>query len=144
MMTAKEFLSQAYRLDKRIERKIVVVQSLNDLATKATATISGMPHNPSGNKSQMADTVMKIIDLQNEINADIDMLVDLKAEIISVIKRVENSEYQMLLEQRYLCYESWDEISADMNYGLRWTHIMHERALGAVAAILSEKNKVCT
>jgi len=137
-MTAKEFLSQAYLLDKRIERKIEVVHSLNELATKATATISGMPHNPSGSKSQMADTICKIIDLQNEINADIDKLVDLKAEIISVIKRVENAEYQMLLEQRYLCYESWDEISADMNYGLRWTHIMHDRALGAVSSILAE------
>ena len=46
-MTAKEYLSQAYRLDQRIDSKIEQVASLNDLATKCTTTISGMPHNPS-------------------------------------------------------------------------------------------------
>ena len=33
-MTAKEYLSQAYRLDQRIDSKIEQVASLNDLATK--------------------------------------------------------------------------------------------------------------
>ncbi len=46
-MTAKEYLSQAYRLDDRINSKIQQVDSLNLLATKCTSTISGMPKNPS-------------------------------------------------------------------------------------------------
>ena len=33
-MTAKEYLSQAYRLDQRIDGKIAQVASLNELATK--------------------------------------------------------------------------------------------------------------
>ena len=42
-MTAKEYLSQAYRLDQRIDSKIEQVASLNDLATKCTSTMTGMP-----------------------------------------------------------------------------------------------------
>ena len=80
-MTAKEYLSQAYRLDQRIDSKIEQVASLNDLATKCTSTMTGMPRNPSGSTSTMADTVCKIIDLQAEINRDIDALVELKREI---------------------------------------------------------------
>ena len=102
MMTAKEYLSQAYRLDQRIDSKIDQVTSLNDLATKCTSTITGMPRNPSSSTSTMEDTVCKIIDLQSEINRDIDALVDLKREIIGVIKAVDNPEYQTLLEKRYL------------------------------------------
>lgn len=45
-MTAKEYLSQAYRLDQRINSKIEQVASLNDLATKCTSTLTGMPRKP--------------------------------------------------------------------------------------------------
>ena len=46
-MTAREYLSQAYRLDQRINSKIEQLSTLNDLATKATSVMSGMPHNPN-------------------------------------------------------------------------------------------------
>ena len=50
--------------------------------------MSGMPHNPSSSTSAMADTVVKIVDLQNEINRDIDTLVDLKTDIMHLVKSV--------------------------------------------------------
>ena len=80
-MTAKEYLSQARLLDARINAKIQQVAALNDLATHATATLTGMPRNPNRSESRMAEAVVKIVDLQNEINHDIDELVDLKREI---------------------------------------------------------------
>ena len=85
-MTAKEFLSQAYRLDKKIDWKIQQVDSLNDLATKATGTLTGMPHAPSPSTSRLADVVAKIVDMQEVINTEIDRLVDIKAEITEVIR----------------------------------------------------------
>ena len=63
-MTSKEYLSQAYHLDQRINSKIEQISSLNELATKCTSTITGMPHSPNKGKSQMADTIAKIIDLE--------------------------------------------------------------------------------
>ena len=84
-MTAKEYLSQAHHLDQRIDAKIAQVASLNELATKCTATLTGMPRNPNCGGSTMADAVCKIIDLQGEINRDIDRLVDLKREIVEVM-----------------------------------------------------------
>ena len=131
-MTAKEYLSQAYRLDQRIDSKIEQVASLNDLATKCTTTISGMPHNPSRSTSPMADTIDKIINLQVEINRDIDALVDLKREIVTVIKAVDNPEYQTLLEKRYLCFLHWEQIAVDMNYGIDNIFKLHKKALACV------------
>ena len=128
-MNAKEYLSQAYRLDQRIDAKIEQVAFLNSLATKCNATIGGMPRNPNRGDSTMADVVVKIVDLQNEINADIDRLVDLKREIISVIKAVENPEYQILLELRYLCFKTWEQIAVEMNYRVRNLYILHDEAL---------------
>lgn len=131
-MTAKEYLSQAYRLDQRINSKIEQVASLNELATKCTSTLTGMPRNPNRASSTMADAVEKIIDLQNEINHDIDRLVDLKREIVTVIKAIENPEYQTLLEKRYLCFLTWEKIAVDMGYDLRWLYRVHKRALDEI------------
>ena len=128
-MTAKEYLGQAYRLDQRINSKIEQVSSLNELATKCTTSLTGMPRNPNHATSRMADVVAKIIDLQAEINRDIDTLVDLKREIVSVIKGIENLEFQTLLEKRYLCFLTWEQIAVDMGYDLRYIHKLHNRAL---------------
>ena len=128
-MTAKEYLSQARYLNMRITSKIQQVADLDALATKATATLTGMPRNPSRFESRMAEAVVKIIDLQNEINRDIDKLVDLKREIIAVIKRIDNPEYQTLLELRYLCFHSWEEVAVEMKYDLRYLHKLHRKAL---------------
>lgn len=137
-MTAKEYLSQAYRLDQRINSKIEQVASLNDLATKCTSTLTGMPRNPNRASSTMADAVGKIIDLQNEINRDIDRLVDLKREIVTVIKAIQNPEYQTLLEKRYLCFLTWEKIAVDMGYDLRWLYRIHKRALEQIHVPNSE------
>jgi len=134
-MTAKDYLGQAYRLDQRINSKIDQITSLSDLATKCTSTISDMPKNPSPSSSPMADIVCKIIDLQAEINTDIDRLVELKRDIVRTIKSVDNSEYQTLLELRYLCFKTWEQIAVDMGYRVRNAHTLHNEALKKVVVI---------
>ena len=132
-MTSKEYLGQAYRLDQRIHSKLEQVASLNELATKCTSTLTGMPHNPNGSTSTMADTVAKIVDLQTEINCDIDHLVDLKREMVMLIKAVGNTEYQTLLELRYLCFKTWEQIAVDMGYNVRHVYRLHDEAMENIA-----------
>lgn len=132
-MTVKEYLGQAYRLDQRINSKLEQLESLNSLATKCTSTLTGMPKNPSRSTSMMADAVAKIVDLQAEINRDIDLLVDLKCEMVRVIKNVEHAEYQTLLELRYLCFKTWEQIAVDMNYSIDNVYRIHRKALCAVS-----------
>ena len=96
-MTAQEYFNQAYKLDQRINSKIEQLAKLNDLAHKATATYTGMPHSPNKGSQTMANTVDRIIDLQNEINRDIDELVDLKAEIREVIDTVPDTDLRLIL-----------------------------------------------
>lgn len=128
-MTAKEYLSQARYLDARVNAKIAQLASLNDLATKATSTISDMPRVPNYTGSSLENTVVKIIDLQEEINHEIDTLVDLKKEIYRKIQEVSNPEYKTVLERRYICLETWEQIAVDMNYSIQHIHRMHSLAL---------------
>ena len=135
-MTVKEYLSQAKFLDQRINSKIQQVAALNDLATKATSTLTGMPRNPNHATSSMEDVIAKIIDLQSEINNNIDTLVDLKRSLSKTIKAVDSPEYQTVLEKRYLCFQSWEQIAVEMGYDLRWLYRIHGKALEEVKAIL--------
>lgn len=135
-MTTKEYLGQARFLDMRINSKIQQVMSLNDLATKCTSTISDMPRNPNRGGSHMEDAVTKIIDLEEEINLDIDKLVDLKRDIMTAIKAVPNTEYQTILEKRYLCFITWEQIAVDLNYSMQYTFRMHDKALKEIDGIL--------
>ncbi|WP_294386778.1 DUF1492 domain-containing protein [uncultured Ruminococcus sp.] len=131
-MTAKEYLSQAYRLDKRIDSKIEQLKSLNLLATKCTSTLSDMPKSQSAGNSRLEDTVVKIVDLQEEINKDIDSLVDLKRDIVRTIKSVQNPEYQIILELRYLCFKTWEEIAVQMNCSIDNVFKIRKNALKSV------------
>ena len=128
-MTAKQFLKQARYLDERINTKIVQVSSLHDLATKATATLSDMPGSPTRNTHRMEDIIIKILMLENEINNDIDHLVDLKESILAVIKAVDDEECRLLLEKRYLNFESWEDIAAEMCTGIDNIYRLHNKAL---------------
>jgi len=130
-MNTKDYLSQAYRIDQRINSKLAQVMSLRDLLGKATGTLSGAPKAATPNPHTMEDTIAKMVDLENEINEDIDTLVDLKAEIIRRIKRVENTEYQTILELRYLCFKRWEVIAVELGYDLRYLYKLHDQALEA-------------
>jgi hypothetical protein len=134
-LSAKDYLSQAYRIDLRINSKIEQVQSLRDLAEKAVTTLSETPNNGTRNIRRMEGVIAKIVDLESEINADIDGLVDLKREIVSLIKYVEDPELRTLLELRYLCFKTWEQISVELHLDIRWIHRLHNKALNEVDAI---------
>ena len=132
-MKPKEYFGQAYRLDQRINSKLEQVTSLNELATKCTSTLTGMPRGSKHSASTMAEAIDKIIDLQAEINNDIDQLVDLKREMVKLIKAVDNTEYQTLLELRYLCFKTWEQIAVDMGYNVRHVYRIHDEAVESIA-----------
>ena len=128
-MNAKEYLGQAYRIDQRINSKLEQIVSLRELATKATYTLNDIPASGTRNAQSMESIIAKMMDLEEEINRDIDTLVDLKREIVALIKQVENTEYQTLLELRYLCFKTWEQIAVDLGYSLQHIFRIYDKAI---------------
>lgn len=139
-MTSKEYLLQARFLDASIRTKVEQIEALNDLATSCTAVISDMPRNPNRGGSRMADAVMKIIDLQEEIKNDMIELVNLKREIMDVIKAVSSLELRTILEKRYLSFISWERIAVELGYSIQHTYRLHDMALREVDEILKHES----
>ena len=131
-MTTKEFLNQAYRIDQRINSKLEQIISLHALATKATSTLSDMPVSKTESQSKMAEIIAKIVDLEAEINRDIEKLMEIKQNIVSTIKKVQNPELQTLLELRYLCFRTWEQVALEMDYSIQHIFRIHDKALKSV------------
>ena len=109
-MSPKEYLSQAMYIDQRIDSKLQQVATLRESAAKVTATLMDMPRSASPNPQAMENTIVKIIDLENEFNRDVDRLVELKAEVKRVISRLSSPDQKLVLELLYLCFKPWSEI----------------------------------
>ena len=138
-MTAKEFLGQAYRLDQRINSKLQQIDSLRGLTQKVTQSYDNEVVSRTRNVSSLEDAIIRLMEAEEQLNMQIDQLVDTKIEIGKLIDMVHNESYRLLLEKRYLCFLSWDQIAAEMHYSRRWVLNKHERALEVADRLLREK-----
>lgn len=141
-MTAKEYLSRAYRIDQRINAKLMRISELRALAQKCTVAYGGERVSHTRNVASLEDSVMKIMEAEKELDAQIDLLVDTKKEIESVIERVPDADSRLLLEMRYLAMESWTEISRQMNTYRMRVYRLHDKSLELVEEVLQQKG-VC-
>ena len=129
LMNAKEYLSQARRLENQINSKLQQLSRYRSLATKVTSVLSTEPHSSNRNKSPMESALIKLIDFENEIDSDIYRLIEIKKEISNFIISFDEANYIVLLELRYLSGLTWCKIAETMGFDLRWTYRLHRKAL---------------
>ena len=135
-MTAKEYLNQAKTLDQRINVKLDRVSRLRAMTHKITASLDGEQVSRTRNVTSLEDAIIRLMEEEESLNAAIDRLVDLKREVSGVLKQIDDTDCQLLLELRYLCYRSWEEIAEVMHMHIRTVYKVHGRALLKVEAIL--------
>ncbi len=124
-MTAKEYLHQAYRLDHKINSDIEELARLREMSVSISAPqLSDRVQSSKPAEAPFVRCLYKIQELEEKINAEVDMYVDLKSEIRSVIEQVENTDEQMVLRYRYIHNMTWeqigDELHADRTTVYRW------------------------
>ena len=135
-MTAKEYLNLAKTLDQRINVKLDRVSRLRAMTQKITASLDGEQVSRTRNVTSLEDAIIRLMEEEESLNAAIDRLVDLKREVSGVLKQIDDTDCQLLLELRYLCYRSWEEIAEVMHMHIRTVYKVHGRALLKVETIL--------
>jgi len=141
-MTAKDYLGQAYKLDQRINSKLQQVDSLRSLTQKVTASYGGEVVSHTRNVSSLEDAIIRLMEVEQELNQQIDKLVSLKMDISRCVDLVKNDGFRLILEKRYLCFQQWDHIASDMHYSRRWVLNKHDRAVEVVEKILAEREVI--
>lgn len=126
-MTAKEFLSLAWRIDGRIERRIEERERLDTrLKSGRLSNISGMPRGGQYDWTNAADS---IVEMDRRIGDEINELCRIKRLVNEAIDAVDDLRYRQVLEMRYRNYMGWEKIAEAMEYDPRHVQRLHGEAL---------------
>lgn len=136
-MTARELLAKIIKLRKAIDYRNTKIQSLITQTEKTTSRLTGMPHNPSMNKSPMETAICKKVDLEREI----EKLKDERDALIVKIDLLEDETLSKLLTLRYVDEAKWEDIMAEMGYCSTHIFRIHQKAIAELEIILKDGSK---
>ena len=141
-MTAKEYLSQAYKLDKQADMIIQKADALRkSLYGRGQNSESGKS-TPSGDS--LAKAIARVMDYEHKADEIIDKLIDMRIEIENAIASVPDPIQREVLERRYLMYQPFEGgydkktglyikgIDEAMGYSVRQGYRLHRYGLQKV------------
>lgn len=129
-MTAKEYLRSIKYLDNSINAKLTELDRLKrDMCSIRGVTYDG--DKVQGGITDSMKIVDKIIELNNLINAEIDKLVDLKAEAHAKIEKVCNRKFISLLTDIYINGYTLEQVAERMDSSYSTVCRYHGDALQA-------------
>lgn len=160
MIRAKDYLRLIRKIDRLIENKMAEKEQWQAVAYGSssgsnTVMINGVPHEmdrvqSSGNQQRMADAVMRYVDMEAEINEYIDLLVDVKKDVISVIEQLSATEYDVLHKmyvgmvvkekgRTYPRYMTLKEVAAHYDRSESWAKNVHSSGIKNVQRIINQR-----
>lgn len=87
----------------------------------------------------MADCVVKIVSLQDQITKEIDSFIDYKQDVIRMIQNACDADCIKLLHKRYFQYKTWEQIAVEMDFTYKWVSCgLHQKALSQLQRKLDE------
>ena len=105
-MTAKEYLSQAYRLDKQADMILQKAEALRKSLYGRGQNYENTGH--ISNNGSLAKAIEKVADYERKADEIIDKLVDMRIEIENAINEVPDPIQREVLERRYLMYQPFE------------------------------------
>ena len=128
-MRAKAYLIDIGKLDRKIENKQMEIEHLRGLLESVTPRLKEINVQSSLDGDKMGDTIAKIIELQEQINAEIDKFVDRKLEAMRLINQLGDDDCINILIRRYINYEEWEDIAQALHFSRQWVDKKHGLAL---------------
>ncbi len=122
MRKAREYLQRLQQLDVAINQKIEELSDLRAISKK----ISSLDYSKDRvqicpqRDASFTENVVRMIDLEYEINWEIDVFVEEKQQ---------NSKHIEILYQRYVKFKRLEQIAVDMNYTYQYVRELHGQAL---------------
>ena len=132
-MDAHEYLSQAYRLEQRIQIKMEELTKLRTLAADVGSPGFEEHNNPNHpTDAPFTKTLERIWEKEKEVNEELNQLIRLRSEIQETINQVENVDERLILTYRYLKNCSWSQISEELCVSDRTIRRWYNNALSHV------------
>ena len=132
----KSYLNRAFHTNQRLNDSLQNLEELRAKAYSIGAVDTTKDKIQAGRVSDtIGNSVPAIVDLENQINAEIKEYTEKRQEIKTSIERVSDEKFVTILLKRYVYFKSWEEIAVDMGYTYRHTTRLHGDALQAFEGI---------
>lgn len=138
---AKHYLMQVEKLNKQIANKLIEREQWRSMALGITVTADGERVSASGSHSKLEDAVIKCVDMESEIDALVDKLVETKKEVIATIEQLRSPTQYDILHKRYIQFIDLKDIAYKLKCGYTSVTTSHGRALKNVQRILDKRWK---
>lgn len=133
-MTAKEWLQRGWKLDKEINALLSLRAEARRRALSISPSYKGDVVQSSANPHKFD----KLVELESLIDARVDELTGIRAEILTAIAQVPDARYRTLLIERYTEFKTWEQIAVDMGYSFRQITRMHGEGIREIGAIIEK------
>ena len=133
-MTAKEYLGQAYSIDKLVRIELGKMKAMRSTLEYKPPSLQSPA---SGGSGGLSEQIVRVLEFEQQANRLIEELIRRKFEISQTIDKVPDLRLREILVRRYLCFQKWERIAVDMTIDIRWVFRLHQKALSEVAKILT-------
>ena len=142
-MRVETYLSQGRMLNQRINYQLKKLGELKSAACSLPAVTirKDKVQSSTDGDAPFVRALIRVEEMEERINREIDMLADLKEEIMGVIGQVNSEEIQMVLIYRYLEGMTWEEIGNLFHAGRTTVKRWHRKAIEQIVLPEEQINK---
>lgn len=127
----KKKLKSAWLLHKQIEEHLAELQELRSFACKITPVYSLAPGG-SGSCQKLENNIAKIADIETLLQDETNEFLKSLQEVRELIKLIDDPMQRLILQKRYINYQKWEVIAADLGYSWRQVHRLHGKGLNTI------------
>lgn len=133
-MKVEIYLKQGRLLDQKINCNL---RRLQEMKAGVCSISSPIIHQDKVQQASSGDApfvkaLIRIDEMQEHINREVDQLVDLRTQMDETIRSVDSDKHQLVLIYRYLEGKSWEQIAQNMNAGKSTVKRWHNEAIQMV------------
>lgn len=139
-MGIKHQLKQIRLIDLEVKSKMEELDRLNNSFLKSPSL---KEINVQESKVSLKDDAyVKIINLNDYINDQVDKLIDLKYQLIQAIEQLDDSKERTIIWMKYISSKSWDEISKELQISKTTLFILHDEAVKKIEKCTKKDDSV--
>ncbi len=135
-MDAKEYLSRAFVLNRKIRFKEKQLKGLKESVPYSGIKYGDVKIDTNMRSSAVEYSAIRVVSLSDEIDEDKKELESVMESISRTIKRLGDTNMEIILEMRYLSFMDWDEIISRMGFSERYIFLLHSRALKRIKTFI--------
>lgn len=136
----KRLLKAAGYAQRRVKRLDEQLASLRAMREKVTPTMTQAPGG-GGTGNRIEELTMRIMELEEEQRRRILSYLGAYHNAQEAIDHLPEDNQKLILSQRYLEGDYWEDIARDMSYSRRQVFRIHDEAIAFLVEILKDDTK---